>query len=48
MRGLTTPSSGPAIPSDLFLSQRRHPSRLPFGSLREALTGPGVAAEHLP
>jgi hypothetical protein len=48
MRGLTTPSSEPAIPSDLFLTQRRHPSRLPFGALRAALTVPGVDAEHLP
>ena len=45
---LTTASSMPAIPSALFVTQRRHPSRLPFGALRAALTGPGAAAEHLP
>lgn len=39
-------SRGPAIPSPLFLTQRRHPSRLPCGALRAALTGPAVAAEH--
>ena len=30
----------PAIPSIGILLHRRHPSRLPFGSLRSALTGP--------
>jgi hypothetical protein len=48
MRGMTTPSSGPAIPSHLFLTHRRRPLRLPFGALRSALTEPGVDAEHLP
>lgn len=33
-----------AIPSSSFVSHRRHPSRLPFGSLRSALTGPGADA----
>ena len=37
--------SGPAIPSSLFLSHRRHPSRLSFGALRAALTGPVGDAE---
>ena len=30
-----------AIPSFLIVRLRRHPSRLPFGSLRSAWTGPG-------
>ena len=30
----------PAIPSLAIVLHRRHPSRLPFGSLRSALTGP--------
>src|SRR5215469_7527243 len=30
----------PAIPSLTIGLHRRHPSRLPFGSLRSALTGP--------
>ena len=29
-----------AIPSSALITHRRHPSRLPFGSLRSALTGP--------
>jgi transposase len=37
----------PAIPSCSFLSHRRHPSRLPSGSLRSAWTGPGGDAKHL-
>jgi hypothetical protein len=43
---------GPAIPSLRFVSHRRHPSRLPFGSrqlavapCRSALTGPAGDAE---
>ena len=40
-------SSGPAIPSPLFLTHRRHPSRLPFGALPAALTGPAGDAEDL-
>lgn len=49
MRGCmnTNQSSGPAIPSSLFLTHRRHPSRLPFGALRAALTGPLGDAEEL-
>jgi len=31
----------PAIPSSSFVSRRRHPSRLPYGTLRAALTEPG-------
>jgi hypothetical protein len=41
-------SSGPAIPSPLFLTHPRHPSRLPFGALGAALTGPDGDAEYLP
>jgi len=38
----------PAIPSLRFVSHRHHPSRLPFGALRAALTGPvGDAEDHL-
>jgi len=37
----------PAIPSSSFLSHRRHPSRLPFGSLRSAWTEPGGDAKRL-
>jgi hypothetical protein len=37
----------PALPSPLFLTHRRHPSRLPFGALRAALTAPVVDAENL-
>jgi len=36
----------PAIPSSARLWQRRHPSRLPCGALRAALTGPDSAAEN--
>jgi hypothetical protein len=47
MRCLKEPSmrGTPAIPSCAFLSHRRHPSRLPFGALRAALTGPLGDAE---
>jgi hypothetical protein len=38
----------PALPSYSFVSHRHHPSRLPFGPQRAALTGPGGDAEHLP
>ena len=34
------------IPSSARLWQRRHPSRLPCGALRAALTGPDSAAEN--
>jgi hypothetical protein len=34
-----------AIPSSRILRRRRHPSRLPFGSLRSAWTGPVAFAE---
>jgi hypothetical protein len=38
----------PAIPSSAFVPHRRHPSRLPCGALRAALTGPvGDAEDHL-
>lgn len=50
MRRLNLPRPGkaPAIPSSPFLSHRCPPSRLPFGSLRSALTGPGRDAEQIP
>jgi hypothetical protein len=38
----------PAPPSSWIVAHRRHPSRLPFGALRAALTGPVGDAEHLP
>ncbi len=38
----------PAIASTEVLTQPRHPSRLPSGSLRSALTGPAAAAEQFP
>ena len=38
----------PAIPSICILLHRRHPSRLPCGSLRSALTGPAGDARALP
>jgi hypothetical protein len=34
-----------AIPSFSIVPLRRHPSRLPFGSLRSAWTGPVAFAE---
>ena len=37
-------AEGPAIPSSVVVTHRRHPSRLPCGSLRSALTGPAVDA----
>jgi hypothetical protein len=36
-----------AIPSSSIVRLRRHPSRLPFGSLRSAWTGPGAFAENI-
>lgn len=55
MRRCLNPSyqrGGPAIPSWRFMSHRRHPSRLPFGSRQRAvahchsaLTGPAGDAE---
>jgi hypothetical protein len=38
---------GPDIPSSLFVSRHRHPSRLPFGARRAALTGPVGDAEKI-
>jgi transposase len=38
----------PAIPSTITLSHRRDPSRLPFGALRAALTGPRPDAKTHP
>ena len=35
------PGTKPAIFSSAIISRRRHPSRLPCGSLRSAWTGPG-------
>ena len=35
----------PAVPSCSFVSHRRHPSRLPFSALGEALTGPAAMPE---
>jgi hypothetical protein len=40
-------TGGPAIPSSVVVAPRRHPSRLPCGSLRSALTGPVGDAEKM-
>jgi hypothetical protein len=49
MRGclMAKREQGPAIPSPFLVTHRRHPSRLPFGALRAALTGPAGDAEDL-
>ena len=49
MRRVKEPSvrAKPAIPSSALVPHRRHPSRLPFGALRAALTGPVGNAEEV-
>jgi transposase len=44
---LSGPREEPAIPSRPFISQRSHPSSLPFSARRAGLTGPGCATEEV-
>jgi hypothetical protein len=44
---LSGPREEPAIPSRPLISQRSHPSSLPFSARRAGLTGPGCATEEV-